>query len=173
MPPLSSSQVFAGCVADSVTASTSAAAFVDWKLRPSAPQPYRGQRALSTAPLVAQTVTAPSLRARSEREELRAHIGTLASRVAALQVELDRRALDPSAANAFTTAAASISARLGAIERMAAEGSAAREPVPPPPVPLAGQSATYLDSCAKYASEASRVRVAGRLPFASDHFKIN
>ena len=37
---------------------------------------------------------------------------------------------------------------------------------------LGGAVPTYLDTCSKFAAEASRVRNAGRLPFGSDHSKI-
>ena len=37
---------------------------------------------------------------------------------------------------------------------------------------IGGAVPTYLDTCSKFAAEASRVRNAGRLPFGSDHSKI-
>ena len=38
--------------------------------------------------------------------------------------------------------------------------------------PSAPEGLAYFDSCAKFSGEASRVRDTGRLPFASDNFKI-
>lgn len=159
------SQVFLGCNEPSVTASVTASSYVDWKLSPSAPQPYRGgaRRPSSAAP-------PPSARARGGRDNFRAEISVLTSRVAALQAEIARRELEPSAIDAVNAAVASIASRLSALEMEAAGGSGHAEP--------AGASASidesgiYIDSCAKYASEASRMRITGRVPFGSDHFKI-
>lgn len=167
-PPsmMPASQVFLGCNEPSVTASVSASSYLDWKLSPSAPQPYRG---VAGRPSSAAAAPTPSARARSRRDEIRAEISVLTSRVADLQAEIERRELEPSAIDAVNAAVASLSSRLSVLMMQAgvsgqAEPAAASASI--------DESGIYLDSCAKYASEASRMRITGRLPFGNDHFKI-
>jgi len=59
-----------------------------------------------------------------------------------------------------------LTARVSALEA----STASTAPKAPPSVPA--DTVTY-DSFAKYAGEASRVAAAGRLPFGSDHKKMN
>jgi uncharacterized small protein (DUF1192 family) len=161
------SQVFLGCDEPSVKASVTASSYVDWKLSPSAPQPYRGMAGRTSSAAVAPSPSAP---ARSRQGDIRAEISVLTSRVAALQAEIERRELEPSAFGAVNAALASLSSRLSLLEMQASGGAGQAEPAAAPA--SIDECSTYLDSCAKYASEASRMRITGRLPFGSDHFKI-
>mmetsp|Transcript_20268 Transcript_20268/g.61745 ORF Transcript_20268/g.61745 Transcript_20268/m.61745 type:complete len:171 (+) Transcript_20268:53-565(+) len=165
---LPASQVFLGCDEPSVTASVTASSYVDWKLQPAGPQPYRGTHL--SRPSTPSLPSPPANRAKAEREQMRTEIFALTSRVAALQVELQGRELEPSEVVAVNAAVASISARLHALEMSIVEDS--EEAARPLQSSNLRDSKVYLDSCAKYASEASRMRITGRVPFGSDYFKI-
>jgi uncharacterized small protein (DUF1192 family) len=103
---------------------------------------------------------------------MRAEISVLTSRVAALQAEIERRDLEPSAITAVNAAVASISTRLSLLEMEIAGDAGQAEPAAASASMSIDECGSYLDSCAKYASEASRMRITGRLPFGSDHYKI-
>jgi len=161
---LRSSSIFAGCDEPSVTASVSASAYIDWKLRPAAPQRYRG------AVDAAAALPSRCQRTQSEREAVHVEIGALTSRVAALQTEIAKRA--PTQGGAVNTAVATLLARLNTLGLAADVTNSDLEMVPATPMSSTDGHCDSFDSFAKHSSEQSRVRGSGRLGFGSDYHKI-
>ena len=129
--------------------SESRAAFVDHKQpKRAAVVSYRG----SGVPRPATAPAAPP----TARAGMLAEIEALSARVSALQGKLASAGVV--APTPLEVQLGEVSAKLAAIEQAGLK--------------IGGAVPTYLDTCSKFAAEASRVRNAGRLPFGSDHSKI-
>lgn len=109
---------------------------------------YRG----SGVPRPATAPAAPP----TARTGMLAEIEALSARVSALQGKLASAGVV--APTPLEVQLGEVSAKLAAIEQAGLK--------------IGGAVPTYLDTCSKFAAEASRVRNAGRLPFGSDHSKI-
>jgi len=109
---------------------------------------YRG----SGVPRPATAPAAPP----TARAGMLAEIEALSARVSALQGKLASAGVV--APTPLEVQLGEVSAKLAAIEQAGLK--------------IGGAVPTYLDTCSKFAAEASRVRNAGRLPFGSDHSKI-
>ncbi len=129
--------------------SESRASFVDHK------QPKRAAVVASRGAGVPRPATAPAAPP-TARAGMLAEIEALSARVSALQGKLASAGVV--APTPLEVQLGEVSAKLAAIEQAGLK--------------IGGAVPTYLDTCSKFAAEASRVRNAGRLPFGSDHSKI-
>ena len=152
--------------------SESACSYVAYEMGQKAVQPYRGSSRPSTAehPTSSMRAEVQALMARvsalqhrfadtcpaAELEQLQQLCGKL-EQLAALDKVTPRPVPDPCPARGFLTALVP-----GAQANRPSAGQR----------PSASEGVAYFDSCAKFSGEASRVRDTGRLPFASDNFKI-